>query len=115
MTPAPIAAAAVRPQPTAFVVVSQFVVANGMIEQVKEAFRNRPGLVELAEGFIRMEVLTPLDCPEEIWLVTWWASRDSYRRWHHGHSYRESHEGIPKGLKLVKGQTRIREFGRVSC
>ena len=101
------------PAPAPFVMVSTFVVANGMIEKVKEAFRKRPGRVELSEGFIRMEVLSPLDCPEEIWLMTWWTDRESYRLWHHSHSYRESHEGIPKGLKLVRGQTRIREFEQV--
>jgi heme-degrading monooxygenase HmoA len=97
------------------VVLSKFVVANGMVAEVKEAFRRRPHLVDRAAGFVRMEVLSPRDRPEEIWLVTWWTDPDSYRTWHRGHSYRESHKGIPKGLKLARGETIVREFEQVSC
>ena len=44
---------------------------NGMEEQVKEAFRNRPKLVENFAGFIRLEVLSPAEHPAQIWLLTW--------------------------------------------
>jgi heme-degrading monooxygenase HmoA len=99
---------------TECVVLSKFVVANGMVDEVKEAFRKRPHHVDRAIGFVRMEVLSPRDRPEEIWLVTWWTDRDSYRAWHRSHSYRESHKGIPRGLKLARGETVVREFEHVS-
>lgn len=98
-----------------FVAVSKFVVANGMVEEVKQAFRNRPHLVDGAAGFVRMEVLSPLDRPEEIHLVTYWSDAESFRAWHHSHLYHDSHKGIPKGLKVVPGETKIREFERVCC
>jgi heme-degrading monooxygenase HmoA len=85
-----------------------------MVDEVKEAFRKRPHEVDHAVGFLRMEVLSPRDRPEEIWLVTWWTDAESYRKWHHSHSYRDSHRGIPKGLKLLRGETVVREFERVS-
>lgn len=94
----------------AFVALSKFVIANGMMEEVKEAFRNRPHLVDEAPGFVRMEVMVPQDSPEEIWLVTFWTDEQSYRTWHRGHLYHESHRGIPKGLKLVPGSAQIRLF-----
>lgn len=93
-----------------FVALSRFVVANGMEAEVKAAFRERPHLVDRTAGFIRMEVLCPLDRPQEIWLVTHWRCADDYRAWHRGHDHRESHRGIPKGLKLVGRETCIREF-----
>jgi heme-degrading monooxygenase HmoA len=96
-----------------FVALSRFTVANGMDEEVHEAFRNRPHLVDQAPGFVRMEVLCPVDTPAEIWLLTWWCDEESYRTWHHSHLYRESHAGIPKGLKLVPGSTEIRSFRHV--
>ncbi len=96
-----------------FAALSKFVVANGMIAEVKAAFRNRPHLVDAAEGYRRMEVISPLDRPEEIWLLTFWADEASYRKWHHSHLYRESHRGIPKGLKLVPGETKISHFEHV--
>jgi heme-degrading monooxygenase HmoA len=57
-----------------------------------------------------MEVLCPLDRPQEIWLLTHWRHANDYRAWHRGQAYRDSHCGIPKGLKLVGRETSIREF-----
>ena len=96
-----------------FVALSKFVVANDKTAEVKAAFRARPHLVDDAAGFVRMEVLSPLDRPEELWLVTFWTDAASYRAWHHSHLYRDSHRGIPAGLKLVPGETKIREFEHV--
>jgi len=93
-----------------FVALSQFVIANGMMEEVKAAFRGRPHLVDSAPGFVRMNVMVPGDSPDEIWLVTYWTDEDSYRVWHRSHEYHESHKGIPKGLKLVPGSAKIRCF-----
>lgn len=116
--PAPGATIAVDPpaDPAAaphFVALSKFVVANDKISDVKAAFRARPHLVDSAAGFVRMEVLSPFDRSDEIWLVTFWTDAASYRAWHHSHLYRDSHRGIPAGLKLVPGETKIREFEHV--
>ena len=46
--------------------------------------------------------------------MTWWADEQSYRRWHHGHTFKASHSGIPKGLKLDPKRTKLRFFERVS-
>ena len=99
---------------TGFVALSRFVIANGMTAEVKAAFRARPHLVDNAPGSQRMEVISPLDRPEEIWLITFWRDEESYRAWHHSHLYHDSHRGIPKGLKLVPGETQIRGFEHVA-
>lgn len=104
--------AAPETQP-AFVALSKFIIANDKTGEVKRAFQNRPHLVDGQPGFVRMEVLSPLDRPEEIWLITYWTDAASYEEWHHSHLYHQSHQGIPKGLKLVRGETRIRHFERV--
>jgi heme-degrading monooxygenase HmoA len=97
----------------AFVALSKFTVANGMTEQVKRAFLERPHLVERAPGFMRMEVISPLDEPDEIWLLTYWADEGSYKEWHRSHLYRDSHQAIPKGLKLVPKSAEVRFFEHV--
>ncbi len=97
-----------------FVALSRFVVANDMTEEVKRAFVERPHLVDEAPGYLRMEVLSPLDRPEEIWLVTYWRDEQSFRAWHHSHLYHESHARIPKGLKLVPRSAELRYFEHVS-
>lgn len=94
----------------AFVVISRFKVANGISQEVREAFLARPHLVDDAPGFMDMEVLSPTADPDEFWLLTRWSDEPSYRAWHHGHSYRESHKGIPSGLKLDASRTKIMTF-----
>jgi heme-degrading monooxygenase HmoA len=44
-------------------ILSRFVVANGIGTDVREAFVNRPHLVENAPGFLRLEVLSPTGRP----------------------------------------------------
>jgi heme-degrading monooxygenase HmoA len=93
-----------------FVALSRFTIANGMSDDVRAAFRDRPHLVDDAAGFLGMDVMSPLDAPAEIWLVTRWRDEQSYRCWHRGHDYHEAHKGIPKGLKLVPGSATVRLF-----
>jgi heme-degrading monooxygenase HmoA len=97
----------------AFVAMSRFVIANGMEAEVKAAFRERPHRVDGAAGFVRLDVLNPLDAPGEIWIMTYWTDAASYRAWHRSHAYHDAHKGIPKGLKLVPGEQIIREFEHV--
>lgn len=92
------------------VALSCFTIANGMAEEVRAAFRHRPHLVDSSPGFLGMEVMSPIDAPAEVWLVTRWRDEESYRTWHHGHEYRAAHAGIPKGLKLVPGSVSVRLF-----
>ncbi|MBC7769894.1 MAG: antibiotic biosynthesis monooxygenase [Phycisphaerales bacterium] len=92
------------------VALSRFKIANDMAEEVRVAFQNRPHLVDGAAGFLGMEVMSPTDSKSEIWLFTRWSDEQSYRAWHRGHDYHESHKGIPKGLKLVQGSTTIGIF-----
>ncbi|MEO6742695.1 MAG: antibiotic biosynthesis monooxygenase [Chthoniobacteraceae bacterium] len=101
-----------NPQIT-FVALSKFVIANDMVAEVKEAFRHRPHLVDDQPGFVRMEVLSPAERPNEIWLITYWTEAESFKAWHHSHLYHQSHKGIPKGLKLVPGEQEIRHFEHI--
>jgi heme oxygenase (mycobilin-producing) len=84
-----------------------------VVADVKEAFLNRPHLVDEEPDFLSLEVLNPFDRPEEIWLVTYWTDAENFRRWHHSHLYQQAHRGIPKGVKFVPGTMEIRHFERV--
>ena len=96
-------------------VIRKFTVRNGMEEAVRQAFVDRPHLVDSAPGYQRMEVLRALGHPEEFWLTTWWQDEASYDTWHRSHAYRDSHKGLPKGLKLVPGSTEIRRFEQMAA
>jgi len=93
-------------------VISRFRVRNGMEDEVQRAFRDRPRLVEKAPGFLGMDVHTDADDPTIFYLATRWASGRDYDSWHKSHSYRDSHAGIPKGLKLDPGFTKIFRMDR---
>jgi heme-degrading monooxygenase HmoA len=97
-----------------FVVISKFRVRNGMANEVADAFRKRPHLVDDAPGFLELQVLSPSDDESEFWLVTRWTDEDSFRTWHRSHEYRESHAGIPKGLKLDPTATEVRGFRQIA-
>lgn len=97
-----------------FVAVSKFKVANGLAREVREAFAARPHLVDDARGFVRMDVLSPVADDSEFWLITYWADEESFREWHASHLYRESHAGIPRGLKLDPAATQIMTFRYVA-
>jgi heme-degrading monooxygenase HmoA len=93
-----------------FIALSQFTIANGMSQQVREAFKARPHLVDSAPGFLGMEVMSPVDQPQDIWLLTRWSDEPSFREWHRGHDYHVAHKGIPKGLKLTADRTQLHLF-----
>lgn len=96
-----------------FVAVSIFEVANDMAEEVKQAFVSRPHLVDKANGFLEMKVLSPQENLNEIWVTTFWDEESNYQNWYKNHM-KESHQGIPKGLKLVPGSTKVRFFQQVT-
>ena len=90
-----------------FAALSRFVIANDMDLAVKAAFRERPHHVDSFPGFVRLDVLSPEENPKEIWLITYWTAREHFEQWHRSHLYRDSHAGIPKGLKLVPKSVRL--------
>ncbi len=93
-----------------FVAMSQFTVSNGMENEVRQSFIDRPKLVDNHVGFIRMEVMSPEEKPQEFMLITYWTDKSSWKEWYRGHSYKEAHSGIPKGLKLVPHETKVNYF-----
>lgn len=97
-----------------FVALSQFTIANGMSAEVKEAFLSRPHMVDGVPGFKKLDVISPLDKPEEIWLITYWTDQESFETWHNSAEHKASHKGIPKGLKLVPKSASVRYFEHVA-
>ncbi len=87
--------------------VSRFRVANGLEQSVKEAFHNRPRLVEQAPGFLGLEVFNEANDPSVFVLLTRWTDVSSFRLWHASEAHDLSHAGIPRGLKLDAAYTQL--------
>ena len=96
-----------------FTAISCFEIQNGLEDDVKRSFKNRPGLVESCEGFVRLDVLSPTNNPAEIWLLTHWSDEESFKNWHKNH-LKESHKSIPKGLKLVPHSFKLLFFNHIT-
>jgi len=94
-------------------VVSRFTVANGMEAEVRQAFVDRPHLVENAPGFLRLEVFSSSEKPAEFWLMTYWETEQHFREWHKHHRH-ESHQLMPKGLRLDASGTEVRVLNYVA-
>ena len=99
-----------------FVVISKFTIDNqhDMTGAVKAAYRERPHLVENAAGFVRLDVLSPMEQPDQIWLITYWVDQASFEQWYRTHSYQEAHQNIPSGLKLIRDQTGMLFFEHIA-
>lgn len=93
-----------------FLALSKFRIRNGLANEVRNAFLARPHRVDDAEGFVRMDVVSPTTDDAEFWLLTYWTDESSFKRWHQSHLYRESHAGIPKGIKLAPEATELLTF-----
>jgi heme oxygenase (mycobilin-producing) len=91
-------------------VISTFKVANGMAAAVRQAFLDRPHLVEDAPGFLGMEVLVGRRDDSVFDLLTRWTDEESFKEWHSGQMHKLAHRGIPKGLKLDPSYTVVRTF-----
>ena len=81
-------------------VISRFRVRNGLEEDVRRAFLNRPRLVDKAPGFCGIDVLTDAADPCVFLLLTRWTDEESFRTWHRSDAHRQSHGLMPQGLKL---------------
>jgi diguanylate cyclase (GGDEF)-like protein len=81
-------------------VISRFRVRNGLEEEVRGAFLNRPRLVEKTPGFCGLEVLTDAEDSSVFLLITRWTDEPAFRAWHRSEAHHQSHDMIPQGLKL---------------
>lgn len=96
-------------------VISRFRVSNGLKEEVRQAFINRPGLVEKAPGFCGLEVLTDVSDSAVFMLLTRWTDQESYQSWHRSNAHHQSHKFIPKGLKLDAAFTSLTVGNAIEC
>jgi diguanylate cyclase (GGDEF)-like protein len=81
-------------------VISRFRVRNGLEQEVRRAFLDRPRLVEKAAGFCGLDVLTDAANPSVFLLLTRWRDEPSFQAWHQSEAHHQSHAMMPKGLKL---------------
>ena len=97
------------------VAISRFRVANGLEDEVKEAFRQRPRLVDAEPGFLGMETFTDASERTVFYLVTRWTDAAPFHAWHRSDAHHLSHRFIPRGLKLDAEWTKLAVLDRIEA
>jgi heme-degrading monooxygenase HmoA len=76
------------------VVANRIPVAAGWEEAFEERFRHRAGQVEKQPGFVRMEILRPVESGPYV-VKTYWESMDAFRAWTESKDFRAAHADPP--------------------
>ena len=79
--------------------MSRLRVPEARVAELIEAFRNRAGLVDDADGFVDLEVWHSDRDPGELIMVSRWRDRDCFKRYMKSDDHRRSHERIEPGLQ----------------
>lgn len=97
------------------IAMSRFRVLGRREQDVRQAFMNRPGLVDNQAGFLGLEVFQDHTDDAVFYLVTRWSDISAFQSWHSSHAHNASHEMMPKGLKLDSAFTELRILDRVEA
>lgn len=76
------------------VVANRFEVAEGRTEEFVERFRESAGTVAGRPGFLKFELLTPVDADVHV-AMTYWESEEEFRAWTESEEFRDAHAGEP--------------------
>jgi len=95
------------------IAMSRFRVLHSREQDIRQAFLDRPRLVEDHAGFLGLEVFQDEKDSALFYLLTRWNDAASFRAWHSSQAHKHSHELMPKGLKLDSAFTELRILERV--
>lgn len=80
-----------------YVVANRVPVKTDFREQFEERFRHRAGEVEKQPGFVRMEILRPVDENGVYVVLTHWKNREAFHQWMRSDDFKASHQNpLPK-------------------
>jgi heme-degrading monooxygenase HmoA len=82
-----------------YVSMSHLRVDPGRAAELVEAFRNRIGLVDAADGFVDLEVWQADRDPAELVMVSRWRDREAFKRYMKSADHQRSHDRIDPGLQ----------------
>lgn len=85
-----------EPRPGTFVVASHLHIDPAGEAQLEDAFRDRLGEVEDADGFQHLEVWKDTAGPGDYVMVSWWDTEAHFRDYMGSPRHRRSHDRIPR-------------------
>lgn len=76
------------------VVANRFEVGEGHEEAFVERFSQGTGNVTEQPGFVKFEVLSPIDADTHV-AMTYWESEEDFRAWTETEAFQEAHSDRP--------------------
>lgn len=80
-----------------FVVTNRVPVVKEYREQFEQRFRQRAGQVEKQQGFVRMEIMRPMDDDTPYLVMTTWKDENAFNNWVGSEDFKIAHQNpLPK-------------------
>ncbi len=76
------------------VVANRILVSKGHEKAFEERFQNRVRKVDSMKGFVRNEVLRPVESDYYV-VLTYWESKEAFEAWTKSEEFREAHKSRP--------------------
>ncbi len=77
------------------VVANRIPVAKGYEKEFEKRFENRFGAVEKMKGFVRYELLRPLQGSDYYVVKTYWETPEDFHAWTQSEAFKQSHVNRP--------------------
>jgi heme-degrading monooxygenase HmoA len=89
-----------------YVVTNRIPIANDFTEAFEKRFRNRAGKIDKQPGFVRMDVMRPLDESGVYLVMTVWESEHAFKNWVISEDFEQAHQN-PMPKEAYSGETRM--------
>lgn len=91
-------------------VTNRLYVSPSYVAEFEERFRNRSGLVESMEGFVRNQVWRPEKEGEPYVVMTIWESRAHFEAWVKSDAFKQAHTGdFPRDAYTARNHVEVYE------
>jgi len=94
-----------------FVVMNRIPVNPDYAEQFEERFRSRAGEVDQMSGFVRNQVLRPVEPEDPYVVLTVWESKADFDNWVNSDAFKKGHAhsgSLPQ--EAFRGRNKLEQF-----
>jgi heme oxygenase (mycobilin-producing) len=91
-----------------YIVANRVPVAPSWREQFEERFRTRAGQIDQQPGFVRLQVLRPVDAASPYVVLTTWRDKATFEAWVGSEDFRLAHQH-PLPQEAYTGEGRLEQ------
>ena len=95
-----------------FVVTNRVPVADQYREEFERRFKNRAGQIDKQPGFVRMEILRPLNDTSCYCVSVVWENEAAFKNWVKSEDFAEAHKN-PMPKEAYTGDASMETFERI--